>query len=369
VLPPFLAGREPEQALVRGLLRKLADGTPSGTDVILYGPRGNGKTALLEWALREAEKRKIGVLDIGLGESEASEAEESNGREPSAMSRWLRALSGLSVLGAAIKWREMPMDRIPAVLERRARKGPLLATVDEAQTLTLPFGRALLSAAQRCQRRQLPVMLLLAGTPDLPRHLNAMEATFWDRGRQLPVDRLGPDASVDAIQVPIEERGRSIAPEAVQRVAEESQGYPYFLQMWGQALWDRCPCPSATIGGAEVESAKPTISRQQGLFYLNRYRELDDLELLPVAASVAAEYSSSERVLPGQVDRAIRTSLENDGRARDSKSVREASRRLQDLGYIWPVVRESIFYHEPGIPSLMQFVARNQKLRNQNFSS
>lgn len=32
---------------------------------------------------------------------------------------------------------------------------------------------------------------------------------------------------------------------------------------------------------------------------------------------------------------------------------------MQDLGYIWPVVRESIVYLQPGVPGLMQFVARH----------
>ena len=65
----------------------------------------------------------------------------------------------------------------------------------------------------------------------------------------------------------------------------------------------------------------------------------------------------------------MRASLEGQGRALDGKSVWEASRQLQDLGYIWPVVRESVVYHEPGSPSLMQFVARNPKLQHQNFRS
>ncbi len=152
----------------------------------------------------------------------------------------------------------------------------------------------------------------------------------------------------------------------------ESQGYPCVLQLWEQALKDRCPCPTVTIGRAEVESSEPTITPQQGLIDLNTYWELSNLELFAVAASVAAEYSSSERVLPvlpSRVDRAMRASLECQGRALDGKSVWEASRQLQDLGYIWPVVRESVVYHEPRIPSLMQFVARNQKLQHQNFRS
>ena len=48
-LPPYLAGREGEQALFRSLLAMLDRGEAPPSEVILYGPRGNGKTALLVW--------------------------------------------------------------------------------------------------------------------------------------------------------------------------------------------------------------------------------------------------------------------------------------------------------------------------------
>ena len=49
LLPPYLAGREREQDLFRTLLARLDRGEAPPGEVILYGPRGNGKTALLAW--------------------------------------------------------------------------------------------------------------------------------------------------------------------------------------------------------------------------------------------------------------------------------------------------------------------------------
>ena len=64
-LPPYLAGREGEQRLFRELLQDLQRGVPSSSEVVLYGPRGNGKTALLFWLEREIRSLagRVDVLD------------------------------------------------------------------------------------------------------------------------------------------------------------------------------------------------------------------------------------------------------------------------------------------------------------------
>ena len=48
-MPPLLAGRDAAQNDIKKLLVKLdlPSGVPS--DVLLYGPRGTGKTVLLQW--------------------------------------------------------------------------------------------------------------------------------------------------------------------------------------------------------------------------------------------------------------------------------------------------------------------------------
>ena len=53
-LPPFLAGRESEQDVCRAFMSRLRHGRPPPREIIFYGPRGNGKTALLVWLQREA---------------------------------------------------------------------------------------------------------------------------------------------------------------------------------------------------------------------------------------------------------------------------------------------------------------------------
>ena len=55
LIPPCLAGRKSERSLIQNHLDQLARKRPLGTNLILYGPRGNGKTALLAWAVGQAQ--------------------------------------------------------------------------------------------------------------------------------------------------------------------------------------------------------------------------------------------------------------------------------------------------------------------------
>jgi len=48
-IPPYLAGRSREQGVLGEQLELVASGASPPADVLLIGPRGNGKTALLGW--------------------------------------------------------------------------------------------------------------------------------------------------------------------------------------------------------------------------------------------------------------------------------------------------------------------------------
>ena len=52
--PPFLAGRDAEKDHLRTLTRQLRAKQQSSEAVLLHGPRGNGKTALIKWLENEA---------------------------------------------------------------------------------------------------------------------------------------------------------------------------------------------------------------------------------------------------------------------------------------------------------------------------
>ena len=57
--------------------------------------------------------------------------------------------------------------------------------LEEAHTLEEGIGCALLNAGQQVGR-EFPFLLVLAGTPSLRSHLNAMNAYFWNRAARRP---------------------------------------------------------------------------------------------------------------------------------------------------------------------------------------
>ena len=59
--PPVLAGREREQEVLNGCLARMAGGRSPPQDVVLVGPRGNGKTALLNWFEDACRKVRVNV--------------------------------------------------------------------------------------------------------------------------------------------------------------------------------------------------------------------------------------------------------------------------------------------------------------------
>ena len=258
--------------------------------------------------------------------------------------------------------RDSAIGRTSDALARRVRKGPLLIAIDEAHILATDAGRALLNAVQRLRRKKLPLMLLLVGTPDLPRRLNSMNASFWGRSAKLRIRLLNPDAATDAIRIPFEAAGRSIAADAMEQMVLESHGYPFFLQMWGKLLWRATQADGRPASRDDVDRVRPSFIEVRNEYYIDRYEELDRVELAFVAARLSEAFiETTERTRPA-VNEVIRKALEHQGRESDKHSVMTARERLCDLGYIWSVVHESRLYYEPGIPSLMRFVALNEGL-------
>ena len=211
-LPPHLAGREREQALLRGFLRRLQSGRPGPGDVVLYGPRGNGKTVLMAWLEQEAAgmnaEREEGSLEIRtlwVTPSEAPAVEDLvNEFAPSSwLDRFRVSLAGVpGVVEVSLgSPNASPGRLLRGALEARMQEGPLVLLLDEAHTLKPTVGRALLNASQQVGRKS-PFLMVLAGTPDLPPHLARINATFVSRAEHLRLDRLPKEAAIEAIRNP-----------------------------------------------------------------------------------------------------------------------------------------------------------------------
>ena len=202
-------------------------------------------------------------------------------------------------------------------------------------------------------------MTVLAGTPGLPDRLPKMEATFWERSQVLLFDRLGDRDASDAVSIPFEEAGRTITSGALNQVVSESQGYPFFVQVWGKALWGSDSRSMSAVTGDDVQSARAVFEARRNRLYGHRYDELDALGLLPAAAAVAAAYRDAQELHSTVIDRLLESKLRQQGLCSDRESVADIRRQLKDVGFIWNRGVGLGGVYVPGIPSLMDFVLRS----------
>jgi hypothetical protein len=80
------------------------------------------------------------------------------------------------------------------------------------------------------------------------------------------IEQLDPSAAAEALIRPATDDGVRWEDAAVTLIVEESAGYPYFLQQFGQDTWNEAPGPSITFSDARVGAAKGRASLDTGFF-------------------------------------------------------------------------------------------------------
>jgi hypothetical protein len=151
--------------------------------------------------------------------------------------------------------------------------------IDEIQFLQPPELEALIVALHKCTRRSLPITLVGAGLPQIPR-LAGEAKSYSERLFRFP--RIGElDAATyarDALILPARPLGVELEPEAVDFMVDYTQGYPYFLQEYGRIVWDETSVSPVTLH--DVRSVLPLV--EGGLdesFFAVRADRTTDLEL------------------------------------------------------------------------------------------
>lgn len=337
--PPHLAGREEERRVFLAAIKALADGGPGPDPIVVYGPRGAGKTALLRWFGKEC--RKVGLEPVSVSSNRIKDVgdvpklfEDIAGDVPNLFEK----AAGGAPSG--------PEDPLIGHLAGRLAQNPGALLVDEAHDLTDDVLRRLADISRRVAAAA-PFLLIVAGRPLTASNLAAADAAFMDGARALPVGRLSEKEAGEAITEPLAEHGIRIDATALAAVVDDALRFPYFLQMWGAGIWEMATeMRSKTVTLDILRECQGDLDKKRGSFFNWHYDKLPDSPFLPAASHVAAwrlnqRGSLKERELREIIDETLPPDCGERGR-----QVEEILAGLERSDAVWRPRGD----FEPGIP-------------------
>lgn len=390
--PPYLAGREAEQKALLKPLERLQKGRGYGSDIVVVGPRGNGKTALLRWFERECNKvPHIDVVwltpdDIRQVDDMVSLMTPQDGWEQFLPDGIEFTPLGLGKLKWQLGGEARTLTRLLTARCNRKEGGkPLVVLLDEAHMLGIEIGRVLLNTSQKV-RDKAPFLLVLGGTPGLEQRLDDIGATFWTRSEKLGIGRLDNAGARAAITEPFSACHIVADEDVLDQVLATSQGYPHFLQCWGRALTERLResevdgGPQRRIGASLLDMARQVFQQKQIDHYEDARRQIDKAGLQPLAAALArSAQTDSGALTEGRLCAVIRSCLHAAGKLpagpiEQGQYIVTYQNDLAATGYIWKppiaVAMAEAGVDDPnqvthtwlaGIPSLMTHVLQKEE--------
>jgi AAA ATPase domain len=296
--PPELAGRDELLATVAITLARVRAGR-AAKSVLMIGLRGAGKTVLLDRMRDDAEAAGVHTLRIEAPEGrslpallapELRRALLRLSREERAKELATRALRGLSGFAKALKVKyqdiEVGMDFDPepgladngdlehdlqALFEAagdaaQAGNTALAIFIDELQYVEEDELASLITALHRAAQRQLPIVLVGAGLPQLRGRMGRAKS-YAERLFDFPeVGPLSTEAAERALAKPIHDEHAEITPDAVASIIATTQGYAYFLQEWGKHSWDAADASPITVDDVAAASVTAIAALDAGFF-------------------------------------------------------------------------------------------------------
>ena len=168
--------------------------------------------------------------------------------------------------------------------------------VDEVQYLQEQELAALIVAIHRIGQRQLPVIFFGAGLPQLA-GLSGDAKSYAERLFAYPkVGALDAGDALKAVKGPIDDEEEEITNEALNKILEITQGYPYFLQEWGFQAWNIADNSPIDAEDMDVATAAALKRLDDGFFQV-RFDRLTPKEreyVIAMSELGTGPYRSSE---------------------------------------------------------------------------
>ena len=307
--PPELAGRDELREIVRIAVERMRRGSPAKS-ILMVGLRGVGKAVLLDRLRNDAGGSGIETMRIEAPESRSlpallapqlRQALLRLSRNEQSKDLAQRALRGLAGFAKALKLKYQDIEvgfdfeaepgladngdlehDLQALLEAvgaAAKKADtaLVVFIDELQYVEEVELASLITALHRVAQRQLPVVLVGAGLPQLRGRMGKAKS-YAERLFDFPeVGPLTPEAARIAIAKPAADQGVEIDDDALELILQQTQRYPYFLQEWGKHAWDTAT--ASPITRVDVERASnAAIAALDESFFRVRFDRLTPAE-------------------------------------------------------------------------------------------
>jgi hypothetical protein len=286
-IPPDFGGRG--DALLRAKIVIDQLSAQVAPEFVLYrGVRGVGKTALLAYVRRRAVER--GLLTIHLeadrDDTTLEVARETILRDTAPLLEGLdrrvgRTLAAIQVAGVGVRLRDQGSPTASfesliadvAALAEAGGRGVLL-TVDEVHEAGDLLLKPLLRAAHRVAQDGQPFGLLLSGLPTAAENLFDEGQTYTERLARVDLGLLDRGGITEAIERPFARVADARVDELViDAVSDGSGGYPWFVQLWGEALWDLTDDPGHVALPA-ARAAGERVRLRIDDFYASRWRRV-----------------------------------------------------------------------------------------------
>lgn len=310
----MLAGRDGELSALGRIVDGLADSSLKQTIHLIQAPRGLGKTVLLQAMESGIAERAEGVEILRLSAGNLPTLNALVGLVQPAEPFWRRLLewfASLSPFGVRIQRPASPdsdSGGLELALGRRAK--PLLLAIDEAHVLPADDCRVLLNTFQNLAGKA-RCALLLIGTPALKPFLLSEEvnASFAERAPVLTPGLLSPEDSLLALRVP-QWSDWALDARVLGEAVAESLGYPFFVQLWGEQLWEAGLARKA-VDREALSIARKGVEAVRADFYAARIDEFERFAnehgierdaLLSAVQRIAPQVSVGDPITTGELN-------------------------------------------------------------------